>query len=235
MNNSTRSISENTKQNFRHRDFTLKHYKSTISKYIEAGYEFVRFSDVLDEQELPKKAVILRHDIDVDPTLATPMIAAEIELGVKSNVFIRTTAQTYNIDDVGATQLIDVLKKHDFELGIHLDISPDRDAPNTPLNQQVEHFSRASELSVFGMSTHKPAGLGGPLLTSTATNLGLRYESYNEQFTTEFKYISDSSRRWREGCFCQWINVVDRLQILTHPVWWKRGSAQIVDWVNNSI
>ena len=222
-------------KNLRHRNFTIRHFKSTITRYVESGYQFVRFSDVLGAHNLPRKMVILRHDIDVDPAIARKMFDAEIELGIRSNVFVRTNAQTYNIDEVGSANLISFLKNHDFEIGIHLDISLDREAPNTPFDQQVARFAKASGISTFGMSTHKPAQLGNRLITATAKKLGLTYEAYNKQFTTEFKYISDSSRHWREGCFCQWINVVDRLQILIHPVWWRRGSAKIVDWVNNSI
>ncbi|MDH3361128.1 MAG: hypothetical protein OEL51_02070, partial [Nitrosopumilus sp.] len=34
------------------------------------------------------------------------------------------------------------------------------------------------------------------------------------------KYISDSGRYWREGCMCKHINKHEKLQILTHPIWW---------------
>jgi hypothetical protein len=37
---------------------------------------------------------------------------------------------------------------------------------------------------------------------------------------TEMKYLSESGGRWRESCFHNWINQVDRLQVLVHPFWW---------------
>jgi hypothetical protein len=226
---------ESIPQDFKHRNFTLRHFKSTITRYLEGGYQFRRFGDVSGANSLSEKTVLLRHDIDVDPVSARKMLTAQIELGIRSTVFIRTSAQTYDLDDPRTLDLIGFLKEHGFGIGIHLDISPNRDAPSTPLDRQVADFASVSRLTSFGMSTHQPSHFGGPLVGSTANKLGLSYEAYDKQFTSNFKYLSDSSRRWREGCFCQWINVVDRLQVLIHPIWWKRGSGKMVDWVNSSI
>lgn len=37
---------------------------------------------------------------------------------------------------------------------------------------------------------------------------------------------SDSSAQWREGHFFEWIDKVDQLQVLVHPIWWFKDSPQ---------
>lgn len=60
--------------------------------------------------------------------------------------------------------------------------------------------------------------------------------SYGKKFFEEFKYISDSRRRWREDA----IGIInsgefDKLQILTHAFWYNDNEESIKDTVTKYI
>ena len=46
-------------------------------------------------------------------------------------------------------------------------------------------------------------------------------QAYDSSLMRDFKYISDSSCRWRDGTFYENIQADhQRLYVLTHPYWW---------------
>jgi hypothetical protein len=73
-----------------------------------------------------------------------------------------------------------------------------------------------------------------PIRTMTQHNPGMTdkiptLENLIDPRDIPIKYISDSGRNWREGCFCQWIGKEDKLHVLTHPIWWiKEGIRERV-------
>jgi hypothetical protein len=55
----------------------------------------------------------------------------------------------------------------------------------------------------------------------------LSYHAYDARFQMpQMKYISDSSARWREGHFYEWVGKVDLIQVLVHPIWWYQNIPQ---------
>jgi hypothetical protein len=75
---------------------------------------------------------------------------------------------------------------------------------------------------IGGISYHCPTRCGYPFPTEYLTGLGL-YEAYDDFFTKDMKYISDSSG-WREGCLCEWIGIEDKIVALMHQIHWYRES-----------
>jgi hypothetical protein len=69
---------------------------------------------------------------------------------------------------------------------------------------------------VRSVSAHDPATAGIPSWLPR----GEYVDAYSEPFTRRMRYLSDSSRSWREGCFSQHVERLGRYQVLTHPVWW---------------
>jgi hypothetical protein len=47
---------------------------------------------------------------------------------------------------------------------------------------------------------------------------------HNSSFFQEYKYLSDSSCNWREGCFSKHVGKYSHLLVLTHPIWWYNKS-----------
>ena len=63
--------------------------------------------------------------------------------------------------------------------------------------------------------------------------------SYGQKFFKEFKYLSDSRRRWREPVeHIIEAQEYDRLHILTHPFWYNMTDRSLHDsifeFVNNA-
>ena len=60
--------------------------------------------------------------------------------------------------------------------------------------------------------------------------------SYGKTFFNDFKYLSDSRRRWREpvlDIICA--EKYDRLHILTHPFWYHDDEETISETVSNFV
>lgn len=60
--------------------------------------------------------------------------------------------------------------------------------------------------------------------------------SYGKTFFRDFKYLSDSRRRWREPV----LDIIesgtyDRLHILTHPFWYHEGQQSIQETVSTFV
>ena len=94
------------------------------------------------------------------------------------------------------------------------------------LEKEMELFERSKSLmesllgaEIIGMSYHEPARFMNEK-DKRELPPGIQYEAYEERFMDNYRYISDSSALWREGCMCQHIGKEDRLYILTHGFWW---------------
>ena len=84
------------------------------------------------------------------------------------------------------------------------------------LNKEVELLENVFDVKITSMCPHEP----------TRTNVfhlkDIKYfQAYDSKMLKDFKYISDSSCRWRDGSFYENINQGHkRLYVLTHPYWW---------------
>ena len=67
--------------------------------------------------------IILRHDIDLDVELAVNLARLEMEVGVRSSVFIMTTGETYNPNSKSVQNFLKWLDNNGFEIGLHFDPS----------------------------------------------------------------------------------------------------------------
>lgn len=204
--------------------FSLRHYTDTLSAYLDAGYRIVGCDEA---RRAPRRGrlLVLRHDIDIDPAAVTRMIGAEMHLGVRSTVFVRVRAPGYTA--AATADLWRRLAAGGCEIGLHYD----SDAPNPTRDVQAQARALTRQIGVMarGASAHRPATTGWTLDPADCGAVGLEYEAYALADTLRLKYISDSRRRWREGCMCRWIGRADRLQVLVHPEWWMPGSLKRKD------
>jgi hypothetical protein len=79
-----------------------------------------------------------------------------------------------------------------------------------------------------GFSAHEPARMGSLDASDAAKNRwGVSYHAYESRFMNpNIRYLSDSSARWRDGHFVEWVDLADHLQVLVHPIWWFRRLPQ---------
>ena len=94
--------------------------------------------------------------------------------------------------------------------------------PAAALHQEKALLETMLDTPVNGAAAHL-AGTYGSLDAQVVKSAGFLYETsepIGEKARPRWKYLSDSARRWREGCVCEWLGKVDRLEVLIHPVWW---------------
>ena len=80
------------------RDFTLKSYRSLLTAFQKAGYQFQTFEGMMTAPA-EGKTVVMRHDVDEKAPNALKMAQLEHELGIRSTYFFRIVKQS-NVPEV---------------------------------------------------------------------------------------------------------------------------------------
>lgn len=204
-------------------------YSDAISKFRENGYHVTSFADFLKSSNL--KHLILRHDVDFNFVAAYKMAKVDYEMDISSSFFFRVCANGYNLSSAIAIPIIKEISEMGHELGLHLDSGMEKIWECTveeSIARQFDIFYNSTGIQAKGFSIHMPSTLGGidncDLIVS---DLNLAYHAYEKRFTEgEFKYISDSMKMWREKPISDYINKVNKIQLLIHPIWWYQNNPQ---------
>lgn len=208
--------------------WTYDTYSKTISRYLEAGYRVGSFEEYL--ANTPKKFVILRHDIDFDPSILLPMLQAEKSQGVSSTTFFRVAARGYNFLSAPVFDILSLIRDYGSSAGLHLDIGIENCWGKTldeSANLQMEVYNSVAPVLMRGFSLHQPTNNGGyEFADELVAKWSIDYHAYEKRFFKDIKYLSDSGGNWREGHWSEKIDLFEKLQVLTHPVWHHDGVAQ---------
>lgn len=188
-------------------DFTYQHYQEILKTALKKGYKFSLFSKYNSKN---KKIIFLRHDIDVFPKLALKIAQIENKLGIKATYFFLLHCPLYNPLSKDVSQLIKKLRQMKHEVGLHV-------WKIQHLEQEIKMAGLLWEHKVKIVSFHNPTS---NILNRKFKNIISTYEPH---FFSEIEYISDSSMYWLKQCFCQflWNGRYQKLQVLTHPVFWS--------------
>lgn len=212
--------------------FKLDHYKECLLAAKQKGYIFLTFEEYMRrKKELVKERVILmRHDIDHKLFLLENFSQIEQSLDIRATYFIRLHAAGYNTYGFENYTIIKNLLQMKHEVGLHHDAGFAKlfgEDPEHFFERDKEVFENMLGKKISGISCHEPNNSKDEFMVSdeNVARFGLAYHAYSPIFLQEMKYISDSSARWREGCMCNFIEKgVQKLCILTHPLWWHRRS-----------
>jgi hypothetical protein len=200
--------------------FTLKHYFETLERATqELGYVTAPISRTFEmRNEGTSRFILLRHDVDLSLDWALKMAKEEAERGYFSTYYILLHAPTYNVLSPKGTSTIQEISKLGHEIGLHLDTK--YQIPDEHLILQ-DIIGTGKKIETY--THHYPSLRENDSLPNLMNAMVLR--------NYEIKYISESGRHWREGCFCKHLDTVDRLQVLTHPIWWVTDSKNREDAV----
>jgi len=208
--------------------WTLNDYSSSIKRYLEHGYKVSSFVNYLTAQET--KHLILRHDVDFALEPALKMGKIDADLGVTSSFFFRVHAKNYNLFSVQGLTTVDLLVNLGHEVALHLEEGIERIGHRdkwSNLDGQKETFEKLLGVNIKGFAAHEPVRFGGFQTSNEAkVRWNLQYHAYEANYTNEMKYLSDSSGRWRERPFHDYVNEYDKLQVLIHPLWWYENAPQ---------
>lgn len=218
-------------------DFTYKSYLKLINKLRDKRYEIVTYQN----WEQAGRCAILRHDVDNDLQKAAAMAEFEKSIGVHSTYFLLLTSDFYNVFSKESQRLIDKIKWGGHFIGLHFDEVryPELMGKTEEIKSRILYestiLSEAINDTVKVVSMHRPSKeiLDADLRIPDMVN------SYGSVFFHDFKYLSDSRRRWREPVE----EIIDsseyeRLHILTHPFWYseeeKTLEKTVSDFVNSA-
>ncbi|MCH5250246.1 MAG: hypothetical protein J1E98_09940 [Lachnospiraceae bacterium] len=211
-------------------NFTYDGYCSLLSLIGKSGYEIVDYNNWEDT----KRCVILRHDVDNDLSKALRFAQIEQSKGIRSTYFVLVTSDFYNIFSKDNSKKILEIIKCGHKIGLHFDetvysMKPwGHDVVRDKILYETKLLEMVTEKPVKVVSMHRPSK---EMLIEKLVIPGM-INAYGTPFFDEFKYLSDSRRRWREPVE----EIVasgkyDRLQILTHAFWYDEEEKDIHDTV----
>ena len=201
-------------------DFTYQSYINMLNLLKKNGYSFSSYHD----WDSAQKSVILRHDIDNDIDKALQMAKLEKEEGdVRSTYFVLVSSNFYNIFSLDNSKKLQTIISCGHEVGLHFDEVKYSGAPVEVLHEKIVEeaavLEKAINMPVKAVSMHRPSK---EILDANLQIKGL-VNSYSQTYFKEFKYLSDSRRRWREP-----VDEIiasgdyNKLHILTHAFWYHK-------------
>lgn len=207
--------------------FTYEAYENMIKTLQNEGFQCCSFKNY-NENKDEKRTAVLRHDIDLDLAKGKRMAQLEYNIGVTATYFVMLSSQFYNLFSRQNEKLLHEIRGLNHEIGLHFDESKygnnnlsDEEFVKW-LEKEIKVLEDILGEKVTSISMHIPnQRLFGHKLPIHLIN------AYDEEFTHEFKYLSDSMMRYREPV----LDIIksgkyDKIQLLTHPIWYEEEGGK---------
>lgn len=219
-------------------EFTYSAYCGLLHLLRAQGYAFADYHQYAEHP----RCVILRHDIDQSLTHAVRLAEIEAAEGVHSTWFVLLRTDFYNPASAASQQALRRIRSLGHEIGLHFDemaysvVRGTGTCASSSVEELIRHeagiLADICGCPVTTVSMHRPskATLEADLHIPGMVN------SYGQTFFHDFKYLSDSRRRWREPVE----EIIrsgeyDRLHILTHAFWYHEQEQSISQSVGGFI
>lgn len=210
-------------------EFTYRAYKELIDLLINNNYKIANYNNYKEFE----KCVILRHDVDYSLNKAIELAEIENKLGVNSIYFVSVTSDFYNILSKQSSKKIKYIIEMGHEIGLHFDelrYDGNIDIVETIVSEKELLEKITYPNKVESVSMHRPSK---KTLNSNYKIPGM-INSYGNIYFNEFKYLSDSRRRWRENV----LEIIesgayDKLHILTHAFWYFDEEKDIKETIRD--
>ena len=214
-------------------ELTYRAYRDLLSLLREQGYAFRNYHNY----EAACRCVILRHDIDNSLSQAVKLAELEADAGVCSTYFVLLRTDFYNVAAKAGQEALRRIQALGHEIGLHFDeafygpaLKPDEIIQN--IIKESSLLAALLETAVTTVSMHRPSRSS---LEADYHSPGI-VNSYGKTFFQDFKYLSDSRRRWREPAE----EIIrsgeyERLHILTHAFWYHEEEKDISQTVGDFI
>lgn len=204
-------------------NFTYSFYKKMISEIVSNGYRVCSYFDNYDG-----KVCILRHDVDFDIQKALCMARIENELGVSSTYFVLLRTDFYNpLSKKSISDLQEIISLG-HHIGLHFDEKSYSEDENIIENikKEAKTLGEALGCDIRVVSMHRPS----KKTLDSNYSISKMVNSYSNYFFKEYKYLSDSRRRWKEDVIeVVKSNMFSKLHILTHSFWYNDNNQNIKD------
>ena len=214
--------------------FTYSSYLELIKSLRHHGYSVTNYRDWKDKE----RCAILRHDIDYDVDCALKLAEIEADEDIQSTYFVLLTSDFYNPHSSDVREKLKRIDALGHEIGLHYDELSYKDAiadEEKITNNIIYEGKILADIigkSVSVVSMHRPSK---GILDADLKIPGF-INSYGYEFFHDFKYVSDSRRRWREP-IDEYIGQesFDKLHILTHAFWYKKEEEDLKETLREYI
>ena len=193
-------------------NFSYFHFSDAVQKFGDAGYVF---GSTTTNSE---KSIQIVHDVDFALEPALEMARLENRIGLKTIYFFRSRSKNYNLLSPSTISSVRTIESLGHEVGLHYETYSgitDEEQYEADFIRHREFLRSETGLELRSHNVHEPSRTGSQHQT---VEEGMNYFFRNKRWQT-YKYISDSGGRWREDCFCRFVDH-PRLLVLIHPIWW---------------
>lgn len=219
-------------------EFKLSRYTIFLQNLLDSGYTCLPFSDP-NAKSLTGKHLLLRHDVDMDPSVAATMAVEEAKVGAKSTYFILLSNRHTNPFDKEFRAAVKEISRLGHWIGLHFDATQyELSALSADFNKYVHHevalLKSLTGIDVDSVSFHRPAR---DLINSSHELTAPLNHTYERSFIEQMEYCSDSSGKWSYGPPNERTAIKDGLpfHFLTHPICWGHDeltpSERIRRWI----
>ena len=128
-------------------------------------------------------------------------------------------------------EIVQEIKELGHKIGLHVDERAKFISGFQSLNEALDSIFSVLETFIpltNVISFHMPS----LYRFSNHNHIGKFINTYSKEFSGgKVKYLSDSGRHWREGCFCQHLNNAEShsYQVLIHPIWWYEDHVSVIE------
>jgi hypothetical protein len=199
--------------------FSFEHLGGVLRES-RTSRRFLRFRDFSDGT--PANMVcLLRHDVDVSLEYAARMAHLEQELGIPATYFVRMRAAGYNPMSRRGRAILTDLENGGGEVGLHYEGAGSEENPDSARRRFLLEMAMLEDLlgHPVGVALHMPKRCTG-FDSHAIKEAGALYDVASQERFGALSFMSDSSRKWRNGCICEHLCAQAGLHILLHPVWW---------------
>jgi len=196
-------------------------YIDFLSKANARGFSFVRFQNFLpDGAPLPRRYIVLRHDIDFAPEYSLAMAELEHAAGIASTFFVLVDGQFYNPLQTEVIRQLRQIHALGHEIGLHFAVSS---AVDSDIGKEVafrlDVLSAVVGTTVRSFSQHDPVNAGFVSVTLPPEHHRC-VDASKVIRDNDLLYVSDSAMMWRQHTFETALDENRNLCLLSHPHSW---------------
>ena len=178
-------------------DFTLEIYRELLCALRQKGYQFLTFEQYCQlKASLPKKFIILRHDVDLKAKNSLQTAQVEHELGVQASYYFRVVPQS------NQPEIIRAIADLGHEIGYHYEdmtlANGDVEMAMTHFQEQLAYFRQFYPVRTICMHGAPTSQWDGRDLWkyNDYRGLGILGEPYFDVDFSQVFYLTDTGRCW---------------------------------------
>jgi hypothetical protein len=205
--------------------FSIAGYRDLLTGALAAGYRFIGFEEAIasppsDDQKL----ILLRHDIDLSPTLALRIAEFESAMGIHSTFFFMISGAFYDLFEPRNRRVVQAMIELGHTVGLHYDEYDD-------IAEGLDLLSVLAGRKLRHIAQHNPT-----LLPRRGLERHDVVDAYDPRIQREqgFTYVSDSGMRFRKATIADHVSgLTPRIYALCHPETWLTEGGDLISMIRN--